>query len=177
MKEMIFNKLENMIKDIKVENFRIYDVCEKNEKLKLDDAYKNESFSYKIFKNNILLKYNVMKKVSDFIEIRCINESILESVKNKFNNVQYKDSDLYIRINISNIEEIDLLIEEIKEIFIEMFLQYMNTEESFGCCSKYEECSDAKHCVHNDVRLRFSCMYKKNLDAGRIFYGKNKNIK
>lgn len=176
MKETIFNKLEEMIKDVKLENFNIYEVCEKDEKLKLDDEYKNEAFSYKIFKNNILLKYNVMKKVSDFIEIRCINDSILENVKSKFDNVQYKDSDLYIRINITDIEQIDLLKDEIKEIFIDMFLQYMNTEESFGCCSKYEECSDAKHCVHNDVRLRFSCMYKKNLDLGKIFYGKNKNV-
>lgn len=176
MKETIFNKLEEMIKDVKIENFNIYEVCEKDEKLKLDDDYKNEAFSYKIFKNNILLKYNVMKKVSDFIEIRCINDFILENVKSKFDNVQYKDSDLYIRINITDIEQIDLLKDEIKEIFIEMFLQYMNTEESFGCCSKYEECSDAKHCVHNDVRLRFSCMYKKNLDLGKIFYGKNKNV-
>ena len=176
IKEIIFDKLENMIKDVKIDNFNIYEICEKTEKLKLNDEYKNETFSYKIFNNNILLKYNVMKKVSDFIEIRCINDKIFESINNKFDNVQYKENDLYIRINLQKIDQIDLIENEIKEIFSEMFLQYMNTEESFGCCSKYIECSDAKHCVHSDVRLRFSCMYKKNLDAGKIFYGKNRNI-
>ena len=174
MKEIIFNKLEKMIKDVKIDNFNIYDVCEKSEKLKLNDEYKNNTFSYKIFKNSILLKYNVMKKISDFIEIRYINENILDSIKEKFENVQYKEYDLYIRISIDDINQIDILENEIQDSFIEMFLQYMNTEESFGCCSKYVECSDAKHCVQTDVRLRCSCMYKKNLDSGKIFYGKKK---
>lgn len=176
MKKIIFNKLEEILTDVKIENFNIYEICKKDEKLKLDDKYKNGAFSYKILKNNILLKYNIMKKVSDFIEVRYINNSILENIKNKFTNVQYKENDLYIRININDINQIDIIENEIKEIFINLFLQYMNTEESFGCCSKYIECSDAKQCVHNDVRLRFSCMYKKNLDLGKIFYGKNKNI-
>lgn len=176
MKEILFEKLENMIKNVKIDNFNIYDVCEKKEKLKLNDEYKNDTFSYKIFENNILLKYNTMKKISDFIEIRYINENIYDRIKNKMENVQYKEGDLYIRISIDNIDQLDILEKEIQDIFIEMFLQYMNTAESFGCCSRYEECSDEKHCVQNDVRLRCSCMYKKNLDAGRIFYGKNKNV-
>lgn len=176
MKEIIFNKLENMLNDVKIDNFNIYDICNDKEKLSLYDEYKNDSFSYKIFKNNILLKYNVMKKVNDSIEVRCINKAVLESIKNKFANIQYKDNDLYVKINIDNIDQIDLLCNEIKEIFRIMFLQYMNTEESFGCCSRYIECSDSKHCMQDDVRLRFSCIYKKNLEAGKIFYGKNANI-
>ncbi len=176
MKEMIFNKLENMIKDAEIEGFNIYSICEENEKLKLNDEYKSETFSYKIFKNSILLKYIVMKKVSDVIEIKYIDDIVLEKIRNKFQRVQYKEQDLYIRISINDINEIDLLEDVIKELFINQFLQYMNTEESFGCCSKYIECSDCKECVQKDIRLRFSCLYKKNLDSGKIFYGKNKNI-
>ena len=46
----------------------------------------------------------------------------------------------------------------------------------FGCCDKYVECSDAKRCVHSNPFYYRSCQYRTNLLAGRIFYGKNKNI-
>ena len=48
--------------------------------------------------------------------------------------------------------------------------------EPFGCCSKYMACSDAKKCLHDDKLRAKGCMYKANLDSGRIFYGKNRNI-
>lgn len=47
---------------------------------------------------------------------------------------------------------------------------------SFGCCSRFIECSDAKKCVHVNKIYSMGCKYRKNLDAGKIFYGKNKNI-
>ncbi len=46
----------------------------------------------------------------------------------------------------------------------------------FGCCHKYVECSDAKKCLHRDLLYARGCQYRKNLESGRIFYGKNKNI-
>ena len=46
---------------------------------------------------------------------------------------------------------------------------------SFACCSRYVECSDAKKCTNPSFMMALSCAYKKNLEAGRIFYGKNKN--
>lgn len=48
--------------------------------------------------------------------------------------------------------------------------------DSFGCCSRYEACSDAKKCIHPNPIFSAACMYKKNLEQGKIFYGKNKNI-
>lgn len=45
--------------------------------------------------------------------------------------------------------------------------------EIFGCCDRYVECSDNKACVHPDIKVAKGCMYKKNLDKGRIFYGEN----
>ena len=48
--------------------------------------------------------------------------------------------------------------------------------EMFGCCSRYLECSDNKKCTHPDKLYVKGCQYKLNLDAGRIFYGKNRNI-
>ena len=46
----------------------------------------------------------------------------------------------------------------------------------FGCCSRYNECSDAKKCVNPNPEMAIKCMYRKNLKNGKIFYGKNRNI-
>ena len=46
----------------------------------------------------------------------------------------------------------------------------------FGCCSLFEECSDAKRCIHPNRLYSTACAYRRNLESGRIFYGKNKNI-
>lgn len=49
-------------------------------------------------------------------------------------------------------------------------------EFSFGCCSRYVQCSDEKMCVQPDKEFAKGCHYKINLENNRIFYGKNKNI-
>lgn len=48
----------------------------------------------------------------------------------------------------------------------------------FGCCSHYEECSNAKTCTQyaKDRPFYKGCEYKKNLENGRIFYGENRNV-
>ena len=53
---------------------------------------------------------------------------------------------------------------------------YSSKERMFGCCSSFEECSDAKRCVHTNKLFATACMYRHHLDKGRIFYGKNKNV-
>ena len=47
---------------------------------------------------------------------------------------------------------------------------------SFGCCNDFITCSDALKCLHLDDPFYKGCGYRKNLEAGRIFYGKNKTI-
>lgn len=53
---------------------------------------------------------------------------------------------------------------------------YLSPENPFGCCSRYMQCSDAKKCVHPNKLYSTACAYRHNLEHGRIFYGKNKNI-
>lgn len=48
--------------------------------------------------------------------------------------------------------------------------------DRFGCCDLYVQCSDAKKCLHRDQSYARNCWYRANLEAGRIFYGANKNI-
>lgn len=53
---------------------------------------------------------------------------------------------------------------------------YTSKASSFACCSKFNECSDAKRCVHENLLYSKACVYRSNLDAGRIFYGQNRNV-
>lgn len=52
-------------------------------------------------------------------------------------------------------------------------LEHFEPSEKFGCCGKYVECSDARKCLHNNTFYARACYYRKNLEADRIFYGKN----
>lgn len=61
-------------------------------------------------------------------------------------------------------------------ILCEIAVKSLPAGEGFGCCHLYEKCSDAKACVQPDKLFALACYYKKNLEQGRIFYGKNKNI-
>lgn len=45
--------------------------------------------------------------------------------------------------------------------------------DTFGCCHLFETCSDARKCLHRDLEYAKGCAYRKNLEAGRIFYGVN----
>lgn len=65
--------------------------------------------------------------------------------------------------------------------YIERLVAYeLRTYDSkatrFACCSHFIECSDAKKCVHTNKLYACACYYKANLDSGKIFYGKNRNI-
>ena len=48
--------------------------------------------------------------------------------------------------------------------------------KDWDCCSRYLECSDAKRCIHPDKKMALSCGYRKILNAGKIYYGKNRNV-
>lgn len=48
-------------------------------------------------------------------------------------------------------------------------------DDMFGCCSSYMECSNQKKCIKDNDFSR-NCYYRKNLEIGKIFYGKNRNI-
>lgn len=52
--------------------------------------------------------------------------------------------------------------------------------KEFDCCSQFEQCSDAKECVHrlnpNDPIRHLRCGYRRTLESGKIFFGENRNI-
>lgn len=62
----------------------------------------------------------------------------------------------------------------LQEIFSHTLKNFEPTEK-FGCCGKYVKCSNARKCLHENTFYARCCMYRKNLESGRIFYGKNAN--
>ena len=84
----------------------------------------------------------------------------------------------FFRIELSDFFERELNKEQkqrLTEVIGQMFLDTMNFS-SFGCCDLYTQCSDKKKCLHEDLLYATSCMYRKNLERGKIFYGDNKNV-
>lgn len=52
-------------------------------------------------------------------------------------------------------------------------LQKDDKDNLFGCCFRYRECSAVKKCLIADRADSKNCIYRKNLEKGKIFYGKN----
>jgi hypothetical protein len=49
--------------------------------------------------------------------------------------------------------------------------------EKFDCCSSFNKCSDAMACIHQDNPRYDNCTYRKKLEMGICFHGKNRNLK
>ncbi len=73
-------------------------------------------------------------------------------------------------------EIIDNWLEYIDKLVGYELRVYESKAASFGCCSRFNDCSDARECVHENKLYACACSYKRHLDNGEIFYGKNKNI-
>lgn len=79
----------------------------------------------------------------------------------------------YCRISIASPGELANHLELLKKI---LEMQVDAYPSDFGCCSRYEACSDAMKCIHPNPDMAIHCTYRKNMKKGKIFYGKNKNI-
>lgn len=92
-----------------------------------------------------------------------------------FSAADTKDGLITYLIDLSNENSLE---DHIQLIFkgVDKYVYDNYVAEAFGCCHRFIECSDAKACLHPDELHAKGCMYKTNLDEGRIFYGKNKNI-
>ena len=55
--------------------------------------------------------------------------------------------------------------------------RYRSSAQPFGCCNRYVTCSNEGKCVHENLLYSTVCAYRRNLEAGRIFYGEKANVK
>ena len=60
-------------------------------------------------------------------------------------------------------------IDFIRDIEI-YYIKNYEPADKFGCCGKFKECSKAQKCLHDNQFYARACWYKRNLEAGRIFY-------
>ena len=167
MEDKILEILDTIINDISNETIP------QNEREKIIiNVNKNGSVSFVVFKN-ILLKITI-QKTRTFIEFRKLDCIKLEDLSKKFEEIKYKQNELYIRVYINDINDINQVSNELKEIYKYLYLN--EPVDNFGCCSRYIECSDALKCINPNKKLAKGCQYRENLKLGKIFYGKNKNI-
>lgn len=85
-----------------------------------------------------------------------------------------KSEEGFVRLRLDN--DSPEIIDYIKENTKYRVKNYSSKERMFGCCSRFEECSDAKKCTHPNKLFATACHYRHNLDNGRIIFGKNKNV-
>lgn len=65
-----------------------------------------------------------------------------------------------------------------KNLFYEVYDKRYSQSlpDSFDCCSKYMECSEAEKCIHTIPDVKKYCKYKAKLAKGIIFYGSKRNV-
>ncbi len=82
-----------------------------------------------------------------------------------------KSQELLVYVPIVN----DATVQQCCDAFVQLVSLAADKYHTFDCCGMYEQCSDAMQCL-NSSDDALGCTYRKNLKAGRIFYGKNRNI-
>ncbi len=115
-----------------------------------------------------------------------LNISIKHNIELVIKNVQFKALNIPNEGTIKDVnsdkgfthvvfdEETQCLYNYIKAHTICCINKY-EFSDTFGCCSQYNECSDAKRCLHENKLYAKGCYYRKNLDSGQVFYGESQN--
>ena len=142
------------------------------------DALKDEQYGYTVsvvenkgyfaIKTKALLAVKITeKKTGTVVEFKSKCDEYFEGV----NIVHGKDE--MSKITLNDFDELLALAKPMAKTALSILDELRG--ELFGCCSRYMECSDERKCVHPDRVFARDCAYKRNLENGKIFYGKNKN--
>lgn len=118
-----------------------------------------------LFDKTALFRIHTGKPI--YLEVKSMFKDLIPDI---FNIKDLKSIPLWVKVELNKPSDVYSLIDLILETYDET-IGY----EEFGCCSKFMECSDAKECIHPDIAMSKGCLYKKNLEEGKIFYGKNAN--
>jgi len=92
----------------------------------------------------------------------------------KYNFSSIKSETDFIRVVINDINDLGMFSEQFNFICKDKIFALLI--DQFGCCSSYLVCSDNKECVKDKMSFYRGCQYRKSLEKGKIFYGKNRNI-
>ena len=75
--------------------------------------------------------------------------------------------------NDSDFEKVTKYLFQFSENYVD---EHYTPDYTFDCCHLYMQCSDARRCVDPDRIHAKSCTYRKKLETGLIFFGKNRNV-
>ncbi len=84
---------------------------------------------------------------------------------NTFCNTVFEDEQCYIQF--ASVDDVKLLLSQIFRLITK------NIKPEFDCCHLFRQCSDAKRCVNPHNNTSIFCGYRKKIESGTIFYGKN----
>ena len=101
----------------------------------------------------------------NYISFPSNRKSDIDKLGFEYSNVS---SDDFLRIDIDrflNREPDELFNRVMSDVFLKSF-----SFPTFGCCSRYKQCSQVGKCIHPDMLYATACMYKQNLDSGKVFY-------
>ena len=168
-----------------MEQLSIINIVPKTLKQQLNDSITELIKGEESFVNNIHVSENkdhsVSIKAKSFLAAKVFPKkdrfnlefkSKYNGFFNDYNIIPLKDE--MSRIVYSSIEDLVDVSYQLSAIAILVLSELGG--DGFGCCSRYQACSDAKECLHPDKLFAFACKYRENLEQGKIFYGKNKNI-
>lgn len=85
-----------------------------------------------------------------------------------------KTDDEFVKIIINGVEDVLDYSNALGQIAVQILS--VTAGRMFGCCSYFNECSDAGECVLKNKMQGLCCEYKRHLDKGEIFYGKHPNF-
>ena len=141
------------------------------------EVSKNKDGTISVKAKSFLVAKVKLTRKTKFFEIRTKNIENFEnfiSTNNMESSCSITQLGEWSRIAVKSVDDVLAFASPMSIIYMLILSEYGG--ESFGCCARYAECSDKKKCTNPDKMMSFACAYKKNLEAGRIFYGKNKTI-
>lgn len=141
------------------------------------EVAKNKDGTISIKAKSILVAKVKLTHRTRYFEVRTKNIEHFEnyiSANNMTSTCSITDMGEWSRITVKSVDDILSFASPISIVYILVLSEFGG--ESFGCCARYVECSDEKKCTNPDKMMSFACAYKRNLEAGKIFYGKNKTI-
>ena len=115
-----------------------------------------------------ILCYLVSTRQGSYIKIESSHE-----LEKTFPAAEHLAND-YLKLNLDMTFDMDAFVHVVSPICDDLF--DASATMQFGCCNDFNRCSDLGRCFKLDDPDSRGCSYRKNLEAGRIFYGKNKTI-
>lgn len=122
-------------------------------------------------KKNDPVVFQIYRRKKPFIAVP--EHTVYKSEFMRLSSGTISKNPVYIKFPLPSCGEIELY----RDLLTHVFNEVLDTiPKEFDCCSRVEQCSDAKMCIHPDKKLAFKCGYRRILKGGRVFFGKNRNV-